>query len=62
MTAHKHHDLADNEAMMVKNRTSGSDPIVSTPAPLEQIAKKGAKPNAIVLGGDGQRFYPVNYG
>lgn len=45
-------------------KESDSDAIVSvsTPAPLEEIIKKGAKPSVIVLNGDAQRFYPVNYG
>lgn len=61
--AHKHHVIANNEAMMDGNRKSGSDTIVSTPAPLEEIIKKGAKPSVIVLGGDGKKqFFPVAFG
>ena len=62
MKAHKHHVLANNEAMMDGDRKSDSDVIVSTPALLEDIVKKGAKPSVIVLGGDGKHFFPINYG
>ena len=61
MKAHKHHVLADNEAMIDEGRKGDSDSIVSTPAPVEEIVNKGVLPSVIVLG-EGKRFIPITHG
>ena len=61
MKAHRHHILGEHEAML-ENHQPGSDSIVSSPAQLEEIVKKGAKPIVIVFGDGQKRFYPINFG
>uniref|UniRef100_A0AC34FUI8 Uncharacterized protein n=1 Tax=Panagrolaimus sp. ES5 TaxID=591445 RepID=A0AC34FUI8_9BILA len=55
--AHKHFNLADNEAML---ETTVGDARISKPAELSMIDASNAKPNLISCNGD-NTWYPVSF-